>query len=337
MFFHAGGPDTDSDPLATHEGDLRSFSGAVALVTGGCGFIGSHLVEALVASGAQVHVLDNLTAGLQSNLLLVHDSVEIEVGDVRNAACVRAVLERCQPDYIFHLAANASVPGSVRDPAYDFETNSGGTFNVLSEVRALDRCKAVVLASSGAVYGQPNAFPISEQAAIDPISPYGSSKAGAELTARTCFRVYGTPVVIARIFNAYGPRMARFVLLDFLQKLQHDPTVLEILGDGQQTRDFTYVSDTVKGLMLLALKGCPAEAYNLSSGHSVTVTELGQRLIAHLGLTECTRITYTGASWPGDAHRWEVSIDKIAQLGYMPSVDLQTGLARTIDWFRSRG
>ncbi len=337
MLYHAGGPDPDSDPLATHGADFRSFRGAAVLVTGGCGFIGSHLVEALVASGARVHVLDNLTAGVQSNLLLVHDAVDLESGDVRDPACVRAVLARCQPDYVFHLAANASVPGSVRDPAYDFETNSGGTFNVLSEIRAVPRCKAVVLASSGAVYGQPDTFPIGEEAAVDPISPYGSSKAGAELTARTHFRVYGTPVVIARIFNAYGPRMARFVLLDFLQKLEHDPTVREILGDGQQTRDFTYVSDTVQGLLLLALKGRPAEAYNLSSGQSVTVTELGQRLIAYLGLTQCTRITYTGASWPGDAHRWEVSIAKIAQLGYLPSVDLQTGLAKTIDWFRSRG
>ena len=147
-------------------------------------------------------------------------------------------------------------------------------------------------------------------------------------------RVYGLQVVIARIFNTYGPRMARFVILDFLRKLQRDPAVLEVLGDGQQKRDFTYVTDTVDGLMLLAEQGSACEAYNVSSGRSVSVTEIAHTLIARLGLADRTHITYTGSSWRGDAQRWEVSIAKIGRMGYAPRVALEEGLARTIAWFQ---
>ncbi len=308
--------------------------GASVLVTGGCGFIGSHLVEALVAQGSSVWVLDNLQAGTLDNLHAVRNAVEVAVGDVRDATRVREVVGRCQPQVVFHLAANASVPGSVDDPAYDFETNSAGTFVVLDALRECGCCKKVVLASSGAVYGQPQVFPIVEEHAVNPISPYGASKACAELTARMFSRVYEMPVVIARIFNTYGPRMARFVVLDFLRKLRRNPSVLEVLGDGQQKRDFTYVADTVQGLMLLAERGAASEAYNVSSGTSTTVTELAHQLIAALGLDGTTRITYTGSSWPGDAQRWEVSIDKILCLGFLPQVSLNEGLLETIRWFR---
>lgn len=316
--------------------EIGSLQGATILVTGGCGFIGSHLVEALVAQGCHVWVLDNLKAGLLDNLDTVRNAVEIEIGDVRDAARVKEVVQRCHPQVVFHLAANASVPGSVDDPTYDYETNSGGTFTLLTALRDRDYCKKIILASSGAVYGQPEVFPITEETLVDPISPYGASKAGAELTAKMHFRVFGTPVVIARIFNTYGPRMARFVVLDFLHKLQRDPSLLEILGSGEQKRDFTYVSDTVQGLMLLAARGGPAEAYNLSSGRSTSVTKLAHALIAALGLTGHTYITYTGSSWLGDAQRWEVSIAKLGRLGYIPMVDLENGLAKTIHWYQSR-
>lgn len=309
---------------------------ASVLVTGGCGFIGSHLVEALVARGAHVSVLDNLQAGKLDNLLGVQDAVTIEIGDVRDAARVREIVSRCRPQVVFHLAANASVPGSVEDPAYDFETNSAGTFVLLDALRGQHERAKVVLASSGAVYGQPTRFPITEEFPESPISPYGASKTCAETIARMFCQVYGLHVVIARIFNTYGPRMARFVVLDFLRKLRHDPAVLEVLGDGQQKRDFTFVSDTVQGLVLLAERGLTGQAYNLSSGSSVSVTEVAHSLIAALELPNQTRISYTGRSWTGDAQRWEVSIEKLSRLGYVPNVDLEGGLKRTIQWFRTQ-
>jgi UDP-glucose 4-epimerase len=310
------------------------WAGTAVLVTGGCGFIGSHLVEALVAQQAKVWVLDNLQAGMPSNLAAVRDRVNLMLGDVRDPSCVKHIIGLSRPRYVFHLAANASVPGSVENPAYDFETNSAGTFVLLNALRGQADCAKIVLASSGAVYGQPDNFPIAENCPENPISPYGASKACAETIARMFCRVYDLPVVTARIFNTYGPRMARFVVLDFLRKLRHNSTLLEVLGDGQQKRDFTFVTDTVQGLLLLAERGLVAEAYNLSSGCSVSVTEVAQILIAALGLAGQTRITYTGSSWVGDAQRWEVSIAKLSRLGYKPSVTLTEGLAQTIRWFQ---
>lgn len=310
------------------------WQGSSVLVTGGCGFIGSHLVERLVERGAAVRVLDNLQAGTPANLAAVEDQVELVIGDVRDPSCVERLVGLSRPRWVFHLAANASVPASVEDPAYDFQTNSAGAFVLFDALRRSGGCERVVLASSGAVYGQPSLFPIIETHESDPISPYGASKACAETMARMFHRVYGLPVVTARIFNTYGPRMARFVVLDFLRKLRRDPDVLEVLGDGRQVRDFTYVDDTVQGLLLLAHRGDPAETYNLSSGESISVTGLAHLIIAALGLTGRTRIAYTGSSWPGDAQHWEVSIDRIRRIGYAPRVPLQDGIERTIDWFQ---
>ncbi len=312
------------------------FEGRSVLVTGGCGFIGSHLVEQLVARGAAVWVLDNLQAGTPDNLNSVRNQVDLVIGDVRDPECVKRVVWLSRPTYVFHLAANASVPGSVENPAYDFETNSAGTFALFDALRGDGHSQKVILASSGAIYGQPQIFPIMEEQLWDPISPYGASKVCAETIARMFHRVYGLPVVIARIFNTYGPRMARFVVLDFLRKLRHNPNVLEVLGNGQQMRDFTFVTDTVQGLLLLAERGLTAEAYNLSSGCSVSVTDVAQLLIATLGLTGQTRITYTGSSWTGDAQRWVVSIEKLRRLGYLPKVGLENGLARTIQWYQTQ-
>jgi UDP-glucose 4-epimerase len=323
-------------PIGDTSSASASLEGRRALVTGGCGFIGSHLVEQLVARGAAVWVLDNLQAGTPLNLDSVRNQIDLVIGDVRDPGCVKRIVEISRPDYVFHLAANASVPGSVEDPAYDFETNSAGTFALFEALRGYGHSEKIVLASSGAVYGQPQIFPIVEEQLSDPISPYGASKVCAETVARMFQRVYGLPVVIARIFNTYGPRMARFVVLDFLRKLRRDPNVLEVLGNGQQMRDFTFVTDTVQGLLLLAECGLAAEPYNLSSGCSVSVTEVAHMLIAALGLAGQTRITYTGSSWLGDAQRWVVSIEKISRLGYVPAVDLENGLGQTIRWYQTQ-
>ena len=189
-----------------------------------------------------------------------------------------------------------------------------------------------MIASSGAVYGEPERFPIGEEDPLRAISPYGASKLAAEIEAGMFHRVYGLPVVIARLFNTYGPRMARFVVLDFLRKLERDPDLLEILGSGQQRRDFNYVADTVAALLILGQRGEPGQAYNVASGRSCSVLDLAHMMIAALGLTDRTRIVTTGASWVGDAQRWEVCIEKIAALGYQPHVSLVEGLARVIEW-----
>jgi nucleoside-diphosphate-sugar epimerase len=151
------------------------------------------------------------------------------------------------------------------------------------------------------------------------------------------FRVYGMDVVIARIFNTYGPGMPRFVALDFLKKLRRRADELEILGDGKQVRDFNYIDDTVAGLIVLAERGEAGRAYNLASGRSGSVTDLAEAILRIRGLAGRTRLVYTGASWTGDAQRWEVDISRIVAAGYRPAVDLEEGLRRTVRWFDEPG
>jgi UDP-glucose 4-epimerase len=315
---------------------IEHFQSRSVLVTGGAGFIGSHLVEALVAGGARVSVLDNLQAGTWSNLDNVAQSIRRVEGDVRDYAALERAFGQELPEIVFHLAANASVPGSVDEPRYDFETNCGGTFVLLDSLRHLAPTAKVVFTSSAAVYGEPEHFPIVETTPILPISPYGASKVSAEVECRMFFNVYGIPVVIGRVFNSYGPRMPRFAIFDFLRKLHENPEHLEILGNGKQVRDFNYVRDTVSGLLMLGLHGVPGEAYNIASGTSYSITELATMLLHLLGLEEQTKITYSGTSWIGDAQRWEVDISKIRTIGYEPHIGLQRGLKLVIDWFDHR-
>ena len=317
----------------------KEYSGVSVLITGAAGFIGSHLTEALADGGAIITTLDNLKAGYRRNLDDVRERITEREGDVRNPEFVQALLAEIAPQVIFHLAANASVPGSVQEPAYDYEANAAGTFVILEAARKVlgKNVAKIITTSSGAVYGEPTSFPIKEQDTLQPISPYGASKLCAEVSSRMFHRVYQSPVTIARLFNTYGPRMARFVVLDFLRKLKADPGRLEILGTGRQVRDFTYVADTVQGFLVLGMLGAEGEAYNVSSGTSCSVTELAHALIAARGLTGKTEISYTGSSWVGDAQRWEVDVQKIAGLGYVPRYELVEGLRQTAEWFDRTG
>ena len=325
------------------------------LVTGGAGFIGSHLVKRLVSEGAAVTVVDNLQSGVWENIqeavagLGVSDvcicaavnelgsahQVQCIKTDVRNAVAVREVVKATQPDVVLHLAANASVPGSVNDPAYDFESNAFGTFNVLEAIRLEKPDTRVVSVSSAAVYGEPKSFPITEKSELAPISPYGASKLAAETEARMFCDVYKVPVIIARLFNTYGPGMPRFVILDFLRKLQKDSSRLEILGSGSQLRDFNFVEDTVQGLLVLAARGNSGEAYNVASGKSHSVTDLAYVILKVLNLKDLTKLVFTGESWAGDAQHWEVCISKAEELGFRPQYDLRLGLEKTIAWFKA--
>lgn len=303
------------------------------LVTGGAGFIGSHLVSKLIDADSQVTVFDNNPVVPWPNLTGQAGNYTRCSGDVRNAVEVERLIKELKPEFVFHLAANASVPLSAEDPRYDFETNCLGTFTFLECLRKYAPSVRMVLASSGAVYGEPGFEPVTEVAPLAPISPYGASKLSAEVESRLFAQLFGVDVVIGRIFNSYGPRMPRFVVLDFLRKLKRSKVSLEILGSGRQTRDFTFVDDTVTGLLVLGANGIRGEAYNIASGISYSVTDLAHHLLDTLGLDKTAELIYTGGSWPGDAQYWAVDIQKIQNLGFEPRHSLQDGLSRVISWF----
>ena len=308
------------------------FANANVIVTGGAGFIGSHLVSVLSDIGASVTVIDNLQSGKWSNLKGV-TGVTYITADVTNREQVDTIFKDVRPEFVFHFAANASVPGSVENPDYDFDANAGGTYNVFRACRGLDGLKKVVLASSAAVYGEPAELPIRETTALQPISPYGYSKLSSEHVMNCHHSVYGVPGVAARIFNAYGPRMARFVILDFLRKLGNDPNILSVLGSGQQVREFTYVRDAVSAFLHLAVYGECGQAYNVSGGSPMSILDLAGRIIAARGLTDTCSIETTGASWIGDAQRWTTDTSKLQALGFTAEWDIDMGLRETISWF----
>jgi UDP-glucose 4-epimerase len=300
-------------------------------VTGGAGFIGSHLVDALVDIGARVTVIDNLQAGNPDNLARSRSRIRFLRGDVRDYSDVREAVSGQQ--VIFHLAANASVPFSVSDYRYDFNTNAVGTFNVLrAAIEA--RVAKVLFTSSAAVYGNPQHVPVDESHPLQPISPYGATKLAGETLGFVYGRTFDLDFSCVRIFNTFGTRQARYVIYDLLGKLRQNPTALEVLGDGTQIRDYCYVSDTVRALLLVAGSDrSRGNAYNLAGGNQISIRDLVALLIDVLGLPN-VQVRYTGQSWKGDIDRLMADTGKIRELGFRPTVSLRDGIVTMAEWFQ---
>lgn len=291
---------------------------AQVIVTGAAGFIGQHLVNSLLRGGATVLAVDRRPAELDCEFLQ---------GDITEPGC----LDQCLSanTVLFHLAANASVPGSVDDPANDFRDNTIGVFEILQSARRTG-CH-VIFTSSAAVYDVSNQLPLGEAYPVRPSSPYGAAKVAGEAYCSAFYRSYGVPVKIARLFNSYGPGMVRFAMYDFVKKIKADPERLVILGDGQQMRDYLYVEDTAGALIQIAERGVVGETYNVASGSPITLLEVAKR-VAELMHRPDIRIETTGQSWPGDIARWYANVGKLHALGFEPTVSLDEGLRRTVDW-----
>jgi len=246
------------------------------LVTGGCGFIGSHLVEALTARGDRVRVLDDLSTGKRENLTA---SVDLAIGDVADAALVARMASGV--DGIFHLAAIASVQRSSEDWLGTHRTNLTGTIAVFEAARKTraGQPAPVVYASSAAVYGDNPAVPLREHATLQPLSAYGADKLGSELHGRVAWAVHRVPNLGLRFFNVYGPRQDPSspysgVIAIFADRIVRD-AVIEIFGDGQQSRDFIYVADVVAHLLAaMADLRADAQVLNVCTGRATTVLEL---------------------------------------------------------------
>jgi UDP-glucose 4-epimerase len=304
--------------------------GEVFLVTGGAGFIGSHLVERLVNCGERVSVLDNFSSGNLKHLGAVRENIKVIEGDVADTDAVADAVESVE--VVFHQAAVASVPRSIDDPQMTFSTNITGMLNLLVAARDAG-CRRVVFASSSAVYGEAAEIPVAEDTRPDPLSPYAISKLTGEQLCSVFTRVYGLETVALRYFNVFGPRQDpasayAAVIPAFLSALREGEPPL-IYGDGEQTRDFTFVDNVVDAnLRAATAEGIAGRVFNVAAGRAVSVNELLAQLARLVGVEAHPRFV---PARPGEIRHSVADITAAREgFGYDVRVGLEEGLRRTI-------
>jgi UDP-glucose 4-epimerase len=305
-----------------------------ALVTGGAGFIGSHLVEALVADGSRVTVLDNLSTGHHRNIKHLGSKITFVEGDIRDADILDQVTTAC--DVVFHQAALVSVTQSVQDPSFSCEVNDLGTVRVLDAARKKG-VRRVVTASSSAVYGDDPQMPKTENMKPCPLSPYAVQKLTGEYYASVFGGLYGLETVCLRYFNVFGPRQDPSspysgVISIFMSKVARDQAAT-IYGDGSQSRDFVYVKDVINANLLAATHPMAAgRVFNVGTGSSIQILNLWQ-LVGELSNRKIDPVFEPPRA--GDIHESVADISEIENvLGYQPQMRLRQGLIDTLAWYR---
>jgi nucleoside-diphosphate-sugar epimerase len=304
------------------------------LVTGGAGFIGSHITEALVKRGYRVRVLDNLITGKRENLRHLADKIEFIEGDIRDAGATRSAMEGVR--IVFHEAAIPSVPRSVADPQLNHDANSNGTFNVLMAARDAG-VKRLVYAASSSAYGETEVLPKHEDMPPSPLSPYAAAKLFGEYYCQVFTRVYGLETVCLRYFNVFGPRQDPTspysgVISKFVTALLNGDTPV-IFGDGEQSRDFTYVANVVDANLRAAeAPDASGQVMNMGIGQRITLNQLLAELQKILGTNLAPRHEEPRT---GDVRHSLADISRAERLlGYRPIVRLAEGLQHTVAWYR---
>ncbi len=294
-------------------------------VTGGLGFIGRHLVRALLDHGKRVIVLDRRSPGDSD----AHPGIEHRVVDVGEPRSLRDAFAKA--DLLFHLAANANGTYSVEHPVEDFQANCVGTFNVL-QAAVEAGVRRVVYVSSASVYGTPRRFPIPESHPTDPIIPYGASKLAGERFGLAFLHSYGLDFVAARPFCVYGPGedpATSLVEVSRYLRWHLNGRAIQVVGDARRkTRDFIHVSDAVQGLVAIAERAQPGEILNVGSGTEVSMRELAERIQRVAGGTVRVREL---TDIQDDTYRLVADISRLSRLGYVPRVPLEQGLAGLIE------
>lgn len=302
------------------------------LVTGGAGFIGSHLVERLLRENHEVICLDNFDPYYDSKIkhkniipFQSNGNFTLIEGDILDQYLLQNVLDGV--DYIFHEAAQAGVRASVENPMKAHQVNATGTLKLLEA--AMDtNVKKIVYASSSSVYGQIKYLPFDEDHPNTPISPYGISKLMAEEYCRVFNEIYGLNTISLRYFTVYGPRMRPDLAISIFTKKALKDEPIEIFGDGTKTRDFTYIDDVVKANLLATKKG--KGTYNIGSGRSISILELAEQIIRHA--ESDSRIIY-GKDAKGDAEHTLAKVEKAKScLGWVADVDINLGIKKYVDW-----
>jgi len=315
---------------------LRSYSRT--LVTGGAGFIGSHLVDRLLLNGLEVTVLDNLFSGQEENLSLHvgNKNFRFVKGDIRDLALVKTLVR--DVDAVFHEAAIVSVPLTIQDPVLARDVNVKGSSNILTACLN-SNVKRVVYASSCAIYGNAEVSPQSESLSPSPLSPYAASKVSAEGYLKAFYEAHGLETVSLRLFNAYGPRQRpgeyASVIVKFIERLSRkEPPI--VYGDGEQTRDFTYIEDVVDAhILALNSKEAAGQAFNIATGHATRINEL-VGMMAEVIDAAAPKPIYTEGR-VGDVRHSCGDIAKARKvLGYTPKYSLKEGLKKLWDWYKSK-
>jgi UDP-glucose 4-epimerase len=311
-----------------------------ALVTGGAGFVGSNLVDALLDRGDEVAVIDDLSTGKRENLTgALARGADLHVIDIRDGEQLREAIAGARPDIVFHLAAQMDVRKSIEDPAWDAGINVVGTINVLEASRLAGVGRVVNTSTGGAIYGEVDVMPTPETVPPRPMSAYGQSKFCAEAYCGWSERLYGLPSVTLRYGNVYGPRQDPHgeagVIAIFCGKLIAGERP-RIFGDGRQTRDYAYVGDIVAANLAAAAHPEAHGAYNVGTGVESSVLEVVAALREAAGTDEGEFEPEFAPARPGELQRSSLDVTRArAELGFSAETDLVSGLGSTLDWART--
>lgn len=304
------------------------------LVTGGAGFIGSHLVDALMQQGQRVRVIDNLSSGRRENVerWIGDPRFEFTRGDLLDREERREAVEEC--DVIFHLAANPEVRISSFRPELHYSQNIAATFNLLEAIRRYGCLRTLVFTSSSTVYGEPSVIPTPEDyAPLEPISIYGASKLACEALIMSYAHSYGFSAVIYRLANVVGPRSERGVIYDFVRKLRGNPAELKILGDGSRRKSYLHVEDCIEA-MLMGSKGSDhrMEIFNVGSEDQVDAERIAEIVVEEMGL-ENVEFKFkggVGGGWEGDAKDMLLDVNRLKSRGWGVRRDSEESVRLTI-------
>jgi UDP-glucose 4-epimerase len=294
-----------------------------ALVTGGAGFIGSHLVDYLIENGKSVRVLDNLVSGSMENLRKWENSPRLEVCvvDLLDKAAVIDAMNGC--DEVYHLAANPEVNAKNASPEDHFRQNIEATYNLLEAMRKSGQQKFIAFTSSSTVYGEATQIPTKESyGPLVPISLYGASKLACEALLSSYASMYGFRAIIYRLANVVGPRSNHGVTYDFVHKLLKNPEELEVLGDGSQSKSYLYVDDCITGILKGIERGHVVDIYNIGTRSKTNVLEIAETVKKTMGLKNA-KIRLTGGvdggrGWRGDVKIMQLDLNELLSIGWTP-------------------
>lgn len=301
------------------------------LITGGAGFIGSHLIDKLIEKNGEVIVLDNLSTGKIDNIQNHFNNSKFKFFEID---LVKDNIDSYFKDTeeVWHLAANPDVRAALKDTKIDLEQNFLATYNILEAMRRND-VKKIYFTSSSTVYGLAKKIPTPENSPLEPISLYGATKLACEALISAYCNTFDLKSVIFRLANVIGPRSSHGVIFDFVNKLRKNQKELEILGDGKQKKSYIYIDDCIDAMLIGARKSSKNfEIFNIGSEEWITVKEIAEIVCKKMNLKPRFKFTGGKAGWKGDVHLMLLDINKIKKLGWKPRTSIKDAIEKTIDF-----